>query len=67
MFVLQHVIGYGGSYLFSIAILPKVVHKISLGAHQIHDDGVINLEKQQAECVRYKTMHYKYHTLNYTL
>ncbi len=45
VFVLEHVIGYGGCNLLSRAILSKVVHKAPVGTHQVHDDGVVHLQR----------------------
>ena len=48
VFVLEHVISDGGSDIFSITILTKIVDKASIWAHQIHDDSMINLQRMKA-------------------
>ena len=44
LFVLEHVIGNGGSDFLCFLVLAKIVHKLALRVHQIHDDGVIHLQ-----------------------
>ena len=37
---------YAGSDVACLLVLAKVLHKLALGVHQVHDDGVVHLHTQ---------------------
>ena len=39
----DHMIGYGVRDFLCCAILSEIFPKVSLGVHEIHDDGVVHL------------------------
>ena len=43
VFVFEHVGSYTGNDFFSVLVLTKVIHKISIWFNQVHYDGVVNL------------------------
>lgn len=42
--VSPHVSGDGGADLGAPFVLSKIIHELSVGSHQVHDDGVIHLK-----------------------
>ena len=42
--VCNHVAGNASHHLLSSPVLPVVVHKLTLGIDQVHDDAVVHLE-----------------------
>lgn len=50
MLVFEDVVGYAGSDVTSFLVLTKIVHEIALWVHQVHDDGVVHLEKRPEGC-----------------
>ena len=53
--VLPHVSRDGAADLRTLFVLSEIIHKLSVGSHQVHDDGVIHLkaaedEQRRASC-----------------
>lgn len=42
--VFPHVSCDGGADLRAAFVLSEIIHKLSVGSHQVHDDGVIHLK-----------------------
>ena len=43
LLVFDDVCGYAGRDVPCLLVLTKVLHKVALRVHQVHDDGVIHL------------------------
>lgn len=49
LLLLPHVSCDGGADLRAPFVLSKIIHKLSVGSHQVHDDGVIHLKAAEGE------------------
>ena len=46
LFVLDNVRGYASRDVAFFLVLTKIFHKIAVGVHQVHDDGVVHLGQE---------------------